>query len=172
MSAPTSANRKVISAKPGAFFVYMDIFVNGLDETEEDLERIQRELTGRPMLTAMRDASMLVAREAKRLSPVDTGRLRASITPDVRKVSSGYEGVIGSNVEYAPYVETGTRPHWPPPGATATWARRHGMKEATLRFIIGTRGTRAHPYLVPAFVNNADKIVRILERGVSAIIED
>jgi HK97 gp10 family phage protein len=150
----------------------MDIIVKGFDETEEDLDRMQRELTGSPMLNAMRDAAMLVTRDAKRLAPVDTGRLRASITPDVRKVSSGFEGVVGSNVVYAPYVETGTRPHWPPQGALATWARRHGWKEADIRFVIGTRGTRAQPYLVPAFVDNADKIIRILERGVSKVIED
>ena len=41
---------------------------------------------------------------AKRLCPVDTGRLRNSITHTYDE-----EGVyIGTNVEYAPYVELGT----------------------------------------------------------------
>jgi HK97 gp10 family phage protein len=41
---------------------------------------------------------------AKKLTPVDTGRLRNSITHEV----DGNDVYIGSNVEYAPYVELGT----------------------------------------------------------------
>ena len=41
---------------------------------------------------------------AKEIVPVDTGRLRNSITHDV----DGKEVFIGSNVEYAPHVEYGT----------------------------------------------------------------
>lgn len=42
---------------------------------------------------------------AKRICPVDTGRLRASISS---RVEPGPVGVVGTNVEYAPYVELGT----------------------------------------------------------------
>jgi HK97 gp10 family phage protein len=42
--------------------------------------------------------------EIKAATPVRTGRLRASITHEVR----GLTGVVGTNVEYAPYVEFGT----------------------------------------------------------------
>lgn len=48
---------------------------------------------------------------AKQRCPVDTGRLRSSITSRV-EISLGKElivGVVGSNVEYAPYVEFGAR---------------------------------------------------------------
>ena len=41
---------------------------------------------------------------AKAKAPVDTGRLRNSITHEV----DGQDAYIGSNVEYAPYVELGT----------------------------------------------------------------
>lgn len=41
---------------------------------------------------------------AKKLCPVDTGRLRDSIT----HVQSGNDEYIGTNVEYGPYVEMGT----------------------------------------------------------------
>lgn len=43
---------------------------------------------------------------AKQLCPVDTGRLRNSITH--QQMDENTE-VIGTNVEYAPYVELGTR---------------------------------------------------------------
>lgn len=43
---------------------------------------------------------------AKELCPVDTGRLRNSITHETSE--SEHAVYIGSNVEYAPYVELGT----------------------------------------------------------------
>ena len=151
----------------------MSVEFEGYEETLEDLQQMQEQFAGgNIMLAAMRDAALLVAREAKTLAPVDTGRLRASITPDAYKTRDGYEGVVGSNVLYAPYVEFGTRPHWPPPGALVPWAPRHGMSEGTARYIIGTRGTKAHPYLIPAVENNVQGIARILERAVDKVIKN
>lgn len=148
-----------------------DLELDGLIKAQEYLDEVAIELHGAPMVSAMRQASMLVSNEAKRLVPVDTGYLRASITPEVRTEQNELIGAIGSNVLYAPYVETGTRPHWPPKGALAVWARRHGWKEGSIRYIIGTRGTQAHPYLVPAIQGNAATIYRILDRGVSSVVE-
>lgn len=50
-----------------------------------------------------------VERAAKRLCPVDTGRLRSSITHSVERDGRGLVGFVGTNVEYAIYVEFGTR---------------------------------------------------------------
>lgn len=36
---------------------------------------------------------------------VDTGRLKNSIFPDVRKAGRQVVGIVGTNVEYAPFVE-------------------------------------------------------------------
>ena len=47
---------------------------------------------------------MFVDDEATENAPVDTGRLRNSITHEVE----GRYAIIGSNVEYAPHVELGT----------------------------------------------------------------
>lgn len=49
-----------------------------------------------------------VERGAKRICPVDTGRLRSSITHSLEQDSAGLVGVVGTDVEYAPYVELGT----------------------------------------------------------------
>lgn len=46
-----------------------------------------------------------VQAKASRLCPVDTGRLRSSISYDVGADAKGIVGYVGSNVEYAPYVE-------------------------------------------------------------------
>lgn len=46
---------------------------------------------------------------AKRLCPVDTGRLRSSITHDIEHDSGGLVAFVGTNVSYAIFVELGTR---------------------------------------------------------------
>ena len=52
----------------------------------------------------MEKACLLVERNAKQLCPVDTGRLRSSITHEVE----GTTGRVGSNVEYCRAVELGS----------------------------------------------------------------
>jgi len=52
----------------------------------------------------MSRACLMVERDAKKLCPVDTGRLRASITHEI----DGLTGYVGSNVEYARAVELGS----------------------------------------------------------------
>jgi hypothetical protein len=47
---------------------------------------------------------LLVENSAKEKVPVDTGALRRSITSEVKEK----EGVVGTNLLYAPYVEFGT----------------------------------------------------------------
>lgn len=49
-----------------------------------------------------------IERTAKRLCPVDTGRLRASISHALDRDVQGLVGVVGTDVEYAPYVFLGT----------------------------------------------------------------
>lgn len=49
-----------------------------------------------------------VERSAKQACPVDTGRLRASITHRLEQDSQGLYGLVGTNVKYALPVEFGT----------------------------------------------------------------
>lgn len=53
---------------------------------------------------ALNRACLVVENEAKRLCPVDTGDLRSSITHEI----NNDVGIVGTNKEYAPYVEFGT----------------------------------------------------------------
>jgi len=52
--------------------------------------------------------ALQVDRAAKQLCPVDTGRLRSSITNEIGQDGDGLVATIGTNVEYAPHVELGT----------------------------------------------------------------
>src|SRR5512139_1018538 len=145
--------------------------VKGLREAQRNMEQAVRDIRGTPMINAMRDATLYVTRDAKINAPVDTGRLRASITPDVTTMGNEITGVVGSNVTYAPYVELGTRPHWVPKGALAVWARRHHLPESAVRWAIAQRGTAPRRYLQDAFETNKSKIEARFNRAVEEIVK-
>jgi phage gpG-like protein len=145
--------------------------LKGLREEQARMTQIVADLHGEPFLQGMRNATLLVTRDAKRYAPVDTGRLRASITPEVRVSGpTTVQGIVGSNVSYAPFVELGTKPHWPPVGALATWARRHGTVAYLVARAISRRGTKAVKYLERAFTENISRIVGYLDAAVQGII--
>lgn len=58
----------------------------------------------------MRRATITTANNVKRLTPVDTGRLRNSMTNRVESGGSGVTGEVGTNVRYARWVEEGRGP--------------------------------------------------------------
>jgi len=145
--------------------------LKGLREEQARMTQIVADLHGEPMLEGMRNATLLVTRDAKRFAPVDTGRLRASIIPEVRVSGpTQIQGVVGSNVEYAPFVELGTKPHWPPVGALEVWARRHGTSAFLVARAISRRGTKAVKYLERAFDQNISRIVGYIDAAVKSII--
>ena len=149
----------------------IDAEVIGLKETQAEMERIAAELHGAPVVQAIRDSTLLVQRDAKIAAPVDTGRLRASIMPEIRTPGNDVEGVVGSNVFYAPFMEYGTRPHWPPQSALETWARRHGTSAFVVARAIARRGTKARLFLTNAFESNKDKIIHHINNAVRGIIK-
>lgn len=122
----------------------VSIEIQGLEETQRAMTKIVADLNGPPMVNAMRNATLLVQRSARMFAPVDTGRLRASITPQVTASPSigGVQGIVGSNVEYAPFVEF--RP------------ARHKVG-------------RTH-YLRDAVLENKDRIFREISGAVQRII--
>lgn len=151
--------------------------VEGLDETAEKLVQVSRDLTGGPMVSGMRKATLLVSGQAKKLAPVDRGPLRASITPEVAVRDKVVQGIIGSNKIYAPYQELGTRPFWPPWQPIFDWARRKvgslkaaGALTVAVRRTIARRGIRAKRFLQRALEEKADQVFRILGNVVAKIV--
>ena len=59
---------------------------------------------------------------------------------------------MGPSARYGLYVERGTRPHWPPRAPLEGWARRHGVPVFVVQRAIARKGTRARPFLLPAFL--------------------
>ena len=112
-----------------------------------------------------------IERKAKQLAPVDTGRLKASIAHTVGAGNVPMWAMTGTNVKYARPVEYGTKPHWAPLRAFQGWAQRHHANEAAVWWSVGKKGTKAHPYLRPAFEESKPDIEGHLE-GAKAAIED
>lgn len=120
----------------------IDIEVKGLKELQRKAEQMVSDLHGAPILDAMRDSVLIIDRGAKQNAPVDTGRLRASITPGVSSAGDDVEGVVGTNVYYAPFQEFGTR-----------------------------RGLKGKRYMQRAFESNQDWIIKRFERAVNQVVE-
>lgn len=104
-------------------------------------------------------------RYAKKLCPVGTpestgiagyrgGTLRNSIT---HRVENGDTMALGSNVEYAPYVELGTGPHFVPPPEWEKFTTERGKG-------LGTAYVKPRPYIRPAIEDHRDEYTRIAER--------
>lgn len=144
--------------------------VRGLVETQEKLEQVVGDLRGEAFLQALREATLIVERAAKVNAPVDTGRLRASITSEVRRSGLNVRGAVGSNVEYAAAVELGSRPHFPPIAALETWARRKGISAYLVARAIARRGTKPRRYLQKAYEENEARVVKKIGDGVGKIV--
>ena len=103
-------------------------------------------------------AAGIVERSAKRTCPVDTGHLRGSIHIMKEAVpKTDMTATIGTNVEYAPYVEFGT--------GVRGQATNENTKVA-LSYKQDWAGQIAQPFLAPALRNNKDKIERAIFRKV------
>lgn len=149
----------------------MSLDVSELKRVQQELEQKIAETHGSEMLMTMRNMTLMIQRDAKINAPVDTGRLRASITPTVAQMGDTIEGVVGSNVTYAPYMELGTKPHWPPPGALTVWARRHNTEEFVVQRAIARRGTAPRRFLERAFESNLNRIKQMFDGTIRRIVE-
>ena len=78
----------------------------GVLEIEEDNARQIADAIDQALARALEEVGLVAEGYAKKACPVDTGRLRNSITHQVRPSEKSV--YIGTNVEYAPYVELST----------------------------------------------------------------
>lgn len=79
---------------------------SGLVEIREDNARQIADAIDQALARALEEVGIVAEGYAKKACPVDTGRLRNSITHQVRPSEKSV--YIGTNVEYAPYVELST----------------------------------------------------------------
>lgn len=138
----------------------MSIKVQGLEKAIRDLSKYVEEVrvdTAKAMNTSM----INVQSEAKRLAPVDTGRLRSSIvTTKAKRDDLVARTEVGVN--YAPFVEFGTKSQVEVP---------LGLEEYALQFKTSsdgsTGGIPARPFLFPAWEKERPKF----EKAVKELLQ-
>jgi len=114
----------------------MGITIKGGDKFQSTLQKIA-EKHPEVLDLALDDTADAISLDAQRMVPVDTGRLRASIN-----VKRDYlVKVIGTNVEYAAFVE-------------------YGSPEGT-----GPNGG-PKPYMRPAFENNKKRVAEFFVKNL------
>ena len=121
--------------------------------------RLDRAALNRTFRATSRSEGEIAARQivarAKVLAPVDTGRLRASIRVE-RQSTFGLRQrwTVGSDVEYAPMVNDGTRPHIIRPRRAKALKFTVGGRTVYAR-VVHHPGTRANPFLDKALADVA-----------------
>lgn len=106
-------------------------------------------------LRALERCGMQAEGYAKDLCPVDTGNLRNSIAHKVDKDEPA--AYIGTNSEYAAYVELGTGTYYPG-GRKTPW----NYQDANGKWH-RTSGQKAQPYLKPAVADHVQTYRNIIE---------
>lgn len=86
--------------------IEIELEIKGMEKIQQKLER--EALLGSPLRQTMGRAALVLEREVKIATPVDTGRLRASVLPTISPDSVPLWAKVGTNVKYASYVEYGT----------------------------------------------------------------
>lgn len=122
---------------------------------EDHSDEVYKELEAACQL-ALEKCGMVAEGYAKKLCPVDTGNLRNSITHMVS--DSEKAAYIGTNSEYAVYVECGTGVYYPG-GRQTPWTYQDEKGDWHL-----THGQRAKPYIKPAVADHAAQYTRIIEQ--------
>lgn len=170
----------------------MDMKIEGFDALMEKLDSLGGDVQG-TCVKAMKKATELVERTATERCPSKLGQLKNSIASSVKSEDGVVEGVVGTNLEYAPYVEFGTgyvgdqHPH--PQDSELGITRSHPMREykdknGNVKQVKGwvykdkikgkfyfTRGQPARPFLYPALQNNRENITKIFQEELHKEIE-
>lgn len=125
-------------------------------ETHDNSKEISAEIKA-ALLRGLEKIGLVAEGYAKKLCPVDTGNLRDSITHVVDEQEPA--AIIGTDNEYAAYVELGTGIYAEGGGGRPTpWVYQDAKGNWHY-----TRGNKAQPFLKPAAADHAIQYRKILE---------
>lgn len=137
----------------------MSIKAEGIDEVFkliEDISDVEWAVKG------LQRASALVERAAKEKAPKGTGALRRSIKSRVDE--EPLEGVVYSNLLYAPYIEYGTGLFAEGEGGGRTDVPWHYQDDEGEWHT--TSGMKPQPYMKPALDENREEIVKLIREAL------
>lgn len=125
------------------------------------------------MVRSLNESALLVRARAVPKAPVSTGQLRNSIQIEVNPTAMSAD--VKVIAKHGPFVEYGTRAHFPPPDALLGWVMRTfgvDQKEGkgiafTVARKIAKKGTPAQPFLFPALAESNADIKRIFNANTA-----
>lgn len=144
--------------------------LSGFKEAERKLTPA---LAAQPVRRFMTKWAVSTQSDAKRGTPVNDGRLRASEVYEIESTPPDQipsYARVGTNDETGPFIEGGTgtqadlpggtgRRHWPPAAALEPWALKHGTTGKSVAFFIGRRGgLKPKRFLRNAFDKNERRV--------------
>lgn len=131
-----------------------------LDSKKAEIERL--------LAKGMEKALLIIESDAKRNCPVDEGLLRASISHETEVGDEEVKGRVGTNVEYAPYIEFGTgiyaqdgngrQTPWSWQGEGVKWGGGHT-----------TQGQKPKRFMQDALDTNKDRIGEIFKETLEGL---
>ena len=135
-------------------------YVHGADKIIKRLDGISNM---RGLIKGITEACKLVEAAAVDNCPVDTSELQGSIHIIEPKPIREPAGIVGTNKEYAPYVEMGS-------GLFAV--NGDGRQDVPWRYQDAegnwhtTSGQKPQPFLGPALRDNADEVKKLIAAGI------
>lgn len=124
------------------------------------------------VLLANLDTAETIIDQARRtllsIDAHDTGELYDS---GFAEPAGGTSVVAGFSAKHAPYIEFGTRPHFPPVAPIMAWCQRKGLPVSAAYGIvrkIGKFGTPERPYFLPAIRVVAPQHIKNVRAAVTA----
>lgn len=166
MSRPPSSNGKRFGSKNGNMSFLTVSICNSRKKVKRDfvmnveIADNSKEVSGAihaALLRGLEKIGLVAEGYAKKLCPVDTGNLRNSITHVVDEQEPA--AIIGTDNEYAAYVELGTGIYAEGGGGRPTpWVYQDAKGNWHY-----TRGNKAQPFLKPAAADHAIQYRKILE---------
>jgi len=148
---------------------------HGLKELQRALTKMCKDKKKRVQREAY-DSGLKVQKKAKenlkKSGAWDLGGAGLSGSIECDRVDGGSATEIGPTAPHGPFIEYGTRPHFPPyKGKEAEglegWAKRHGFDSVwPICLVIAERGTPERPFLLPAYMAVVDRYFKNLKEIV------
>lgn len=147
----------------------IELTITGELELREHMQQASAALPG-DVYQVIETGLLLLEADMRTHVPRAFGQLGNSITHHVSGSGADLVGEVGSTAKYWPFVEYGTRPHWPPIAAITPWANLHGIPPFLVARAIARRGTRAQPFIMPAWERQKAAIEALFNRIGAKVI--
>lgn len=141
--------------------------IEGIEEFKRDVNRASsnyENLVRGAMTTSTLKIQSNIRNTIRSKGITNIGTLQRSV---FTQIVNAFKGIIGVGEKYGKYVEFGTRPHFPPVRPIERWAQTK-LGKSGIGFQIARKisrvGTKAQPYVKPAFEGSIDFVTKEFDK--------